>query len=136
MRDSFIGTWKLNPEKSNFDPNHRPTAGTMVLELNASSHYLLKAEGLNAKGEKVTERPATLIADGQPHPVPDFPGLSATVSKPDPNTIQTEARREDGSIVGGGSYVVSPDGKSLTATTFGYDSQLREFKQLTVWDRA
>jgi hypothetical protein len=31
--------------------------------------------------------------------------------------------------------VVSPDGASMTATTFGYDAQLRQFKQQTVWDR-
>jgi hypothetical protein len=35
-----------------------------------------------------------------------------------------------------GTYVVSPDGKALTATTFGYDTQLRQFKQKTVWDRS
>jgi hypothetical protein len=32
-------------------------------------------------------------------------------------------------------YVVSEDGRSLTATTSGWDTQLREFKQTTVWDR-
>ena len=38
-------------------------------------------------------------------------------------------------IFGGGTYVVSADGKSLTATNFGWDSQLRQFEQRTVWDR-
>ena len=73
MHDLFVGTWKLNVEKSEFDANHRPTAGTMVYELDAQGHYLLKAEGLNAKGEKVAERPTRIIPDGQEHPVPDFP---------------------------------------------------------------
>jgi hypothetical protein len=31
--------------------------------------------------------------------------------------------------------VVSPDGAWLTATNFGYDTQLRQFQQRTVWDR-
>ena len=30
MQDALSGTWKLIPEKSNFDPNHRPLAATMV----------------------------------------------------------------------------------------------------------
>jgi hypothetical protein len=135
MQDPFVGTWKLNVEKSEFDAHHRPTAGTMMFELDAQGHYLMTARGRNAKGEEIAERPMKFILDGKEHPVPDFPGLKAVATRPDPNTITGEARREDGSVVGGGTYVVSADGKSLTATNFGWDSQLRQFKQQTVWDR-
>jgi hypothetical protein len=135
MQDPFVGTWRLNVEKSKFDANHRPTAGTMVFELDAEGHYLMKAESQNEKGERIAERPAKFILDGKEHPIPDFPGLKTTHSRPDPNTITGEARREDGSVVGGGSWAISADGKSLTATTFGWDAQLRQFKLRTVWDR-
>jgi len=135
MQDQFVGTWKLSVAKSVFDANHRPTAATMVFELDGQGHYLLKAEGRNAKGEVVAERPTRFILDGKEHPVPDFPGLSTVATRPDANTIKVEARREDGSVAGGGTYVVSADGKSLTATNFGWDSQLRQFEQRTVWDR-
>jgi hypothetical protein len=135
MQDPFVGTWTLNVEKSEFDANHHPTAGTMVYELDAQGHYLMKAEGRNAKGEAVAERPTKIIPDGKEHPIPDFPGLVAIATRPDPNTITVEARREDGSVVGGGTSVVSADGKSLTAINFGWDSQLRQFKQRTMWDR-
>jgi hypothetical protein len=135
MQDPFVGTWKLNVEKSEFDANHRPTAGTMVFELDAQGHYLMTAEGRNDKGEKVAERPTRFTPDGKEHAIPDFPGLNTVHTRPDPNTIAVEARRADGSVVGGGTYVVSPDGKSLTATTSGWDSQLRQFKLRTVWDR-
>jgi hypothetical protein len=135
MKDPFVGTWKLNVEKSEFDANHQPTAGTMVFELDSQGRYLMTAEGRNDKGEKVAERPTSFIPDGKEHPIPDFPGRKAVHTRPDPNTIAGEARREDGSVVGGGTYVVSVDGKSLTATTSGRDSQLRQFKLRTVWDR-
>jgi hypothetical protein len=46
-----------------------------------------------------------------------LPGLLGIVTQPDLNTLVAEVRREDGSVVGGGTYVVSPDGNSLTATT-------------------
>jgi hypothetical protein len=49
--------------------------------------------------------------------------------------VSSEVRREDGSVVGGGSYVVSEDGRSMLATTFGYDTQLRQFQTQTAWDR-
>ncbi len=132
----FVGTWKLNPEKSEFSPYHRPTGATMSFTLEPDGHYLMLAEGIYGKGEKCVEKPQRFIPDGEPHPLPDLPGLTAIATCPDPHTIQTEARREDGSIVGQGSYIVSPDGTYLTATTSGYDTQLRQFRQHTVWDRA
>ena len=135
MQDPLIGTWKLNPARSDFDPNHRPSAATMILELTPEGHYSLIAEGVNEKGEKCSERPAKFIPDGKEHPVPEFPGLISIVTRPHANTLSAEVRREDGSVVGGGTYVVSADGNSLTATNFGYDTQLRQFQQKTVWDR-
>jgi hypothetical protein len=135
MSHPLVGTWKLNPGKSEFDPNHRPLEGTMVLELTPEGHYSLAAEGVTEKGDKCVERPMKLIPDGKEHPVPDFPGLVSIVTCPDRNTLVAELCREDGSVVGGGSYGVSPDGKSLTATNFGYDTQLRQFQQKTVWER-
>jgi hypothetical protein len=135
MQDPFVGTWKLNPARSQFDPNHRPSEGTMLWELDAAGFYVMRAEGVNAKGEKVSERPQTMIPDGRPHPIPDFPGLTTVTSRPDPRTIRAEARREDGSIAGEGTYVVSGDGASLTATAAGFDTQLRRFETRTVWDR-
>jgi len=135
MEDLLIGTWKLNPAESQFDAHHRPRAATMVLERTPEGHYLLTAEGLNEKGEPVKERPTRMIADGKEHPVPDLPGLIAVVTRSDPYTLTAEVHREDGSVVGGGTYAVSKDGKSLTATNFGYDTQLRQFKQQTAWVR-
>jgi len=76
-----------------------------------------------------------LYPDGRDYPVPDFAGLVARTVRADPSTVRSECRRQDGSIVGAGTFTVSPDGRVLTATTSGWDSQLREFTQTTVWDR-
>ena len=56
-------------------------------------------------------------------------------TRPDANTLHSELRREDGSIAGQGTYSVSADGRSLTAITAGFDSQLRQFEQRTSWDK-
>lgn len=135
MNDPFVGTWTLNPAKSDFDANHRPTEGTMQWELGGDGSYLMKAEGVNQKGERVAEQPQTLVPDGRPYPVPNFPGLSAITTRANPNTIRAEVKREDGTTAGEGSYEVSADGKSLTATTAGFDTQLRRFEMRTVWDK-
>ena len=133
--DPLVGTWTLNSSRSQFDPNHRPQAATLVIEQGDDGAYVIKAEGVSEKGQRVTEKTQTLIADGQPRPVPDFPGLSMTATRPDPKTLHSDVKREDGSIAGQGTYSVSADGRSLTAVTAGFDSQLRQFEQRTSWDK-
>lgn len=135
MQDPFVGTWKLNVEKSQFDANHRPQAGTLTYALDAEGYFLKTAEGISEKGEKVAERPERFLPDGNEHPIAAFPGLRYRVTRLDPNTMATEAKREDGSVVGGGKSAISADGKTLIVENFGYDAQLRQFKMHTVWDR-
>lgn len=135
MHDPFIGTWKLNTDSSRFDANHRPAEATMRWGLAADGGYLMEAEGLNAKNERVSERPQKLIPDGKAYSVPDFPGLTSVTTRPQPNALRAEVRREDGSLVGEGNYVVSDDGTLMTATTAGFDTQLRPFEMETVWNR-
>ena len=84
----------------------------------------------------MAERPQKFIPDGQEYSVPDFPGLKAVAARLDSNTVQVEVIGEDGSTVGQGTYAVSADGKLLTATTSGFDKQLRRFETRTVWDRS
>lgn len=133
--DPLVGTWTLNPTRSQFDPNHRPQAATLVIELSDEGAYVLKAEGVSEKGQTVTEKTQTLIPDSQARPVPDFPGLTMRSTRPDPRTLHSDLSREDGSIAGQGTYVVSVDGRSMTAITSGFDSQLRQFEQRTSWDK-
>lgn len=133
--DPFVGTWTLNPARSTFDAHHRPTEGTMVFEGTADGQYLMNAHGKNEKGEPVTERPVRFIPDGRPYPVPGAPGIAMIVTQPDHHTIRSEARTEDGKIVGSGTMVVSADGQSLTANTTGVDTEQRQFTLITVWER-
>ena len=135
MQDPFVGTWILNVAKSEFDANHRPQAGTMTVELDSEGYYLQQAEGRNEKGEPVTERPMRFLPDGQHHPIEGLPGLKYKAARVDAKTMTSEASREDGSIVGGATTVISGDGRSKTVTSFGYDTQLRQFQMKTVWDR-
>jgi hypothetical protein len=135
MTDPFVGTWVLNTTQSQFDANHRPSAGVMAFELDSTGQYLMTAEGADGNGQRVVERPQRMIPDGRDYPLPDFAGLVAKTVRVDARTLRAECRRQDGSLVGQGVFAVSADGRSLTATNSGFDSQLREFKQRTVWDK-
>ena len=134
--DPFVGTWTLNPARSLFDPNHNPRAGRMRIDIDAEGALLMNAEGVNEKGEPCAERPQRMIPDGRGYPVPELSGLVVKTTRPDSNTLRSECLREDGAVVGAGTFVIAEDGRSMTATTSGWDSQLREFRQTTVWNRA
>jgi len=135
MENPFIGTWILNLEKSQFDADHRPAGGKMIFELGPEGRLLMTAEGIGGNGAKVAERPQEFVPDGIVRPLDGLPGLSSVCRSPNASTLEAEARRDDGMVVGKGVYAVSADGKTLTATTSGVDSQLRQFEIRTVWDR-
>ena len=132
MTDPFAGTWKMNPGKSNFDPNHRPTEGTMRFEAQTDG-YLMRAEGV-CDGKRVEEQPQRFMLDGVERPVPGAAGVTAVSTRPDANTIHVTARAGD-HTVGEGSYVVSADGTTLTATVRGMDAKQRPFQTTVVWER-
>ena len=136
MDDPFVGTWTLDPTQSAFDVNHKPSEATRTWELDADGAYLLFAEGVNAKGERCREKPQRLLPDGVAYPVEGLPGLTSLTTRSNRNTIHAEAKREDGSVAGEGSYVVAADGRTMIASTRGFDSQLRPFTMKTVWERA
>ena len=135
MQDPFVGTWKLSPAKSQFDPNHRPTDATMHWHMESDGSYLMLAEGTDEHGQRHSEKPQRLFPDGRPYPIEAMPGLTCVTSRVNENTVLASVKREDGSIAGEGRYSIADDGRSMTATTSGFDTQLRRFEMQTVWDR-
>ena len=131
--DPFIGTWKMNPAKSELDPNHRAAEARMYWEAEGGG-YRMSAAGVNARGQVVKETPQRFVPDGKAYPVPGAPGVTATVSRPDSHTIVVESRK-NGNAAGRATYAVSPDGKSLTATVSGVDGKQRAFRTRMIFDR-
>ena len=130
--DPFVGVWTLNPGQSNFDPHHRPSDATLRFE-REDGGYIMRAGGV-CDGKHVEEQPQRLITDGVERPVPGAPEFMGMTTRPDPNTIRVLSRTGD-QVVGEGSYVVSADGRSLTATVRGIDTERRTFQTVVVWDR-
>jgi hypothetical protein len=136
MENPFVGTWILNLDKSQFDVNHRPAGGSMRFELETDGSLLMTAEGIGENGAKIAERPQKFVPDGIVRPLEGLSGLSSVCRSRNASSLEAEARRDDGTVVGKGVYAVSRDGETLTATTSGFDSQMRRFEIQTVWDRA
>ena len=101
----------------------------------ADGGYVLLAVGVDAKGARCEEKPQRPAPGRRRLPIEGLPGLASVTTRPNRNTIRAEAKREDGSLAGEGTYAVADGGQTMTATTKGFDSQLRPFTMQTVWDR-
>jgi hypothetical protein len=94
----------------------------------------LTHSGVNMSG-KYESGTTILEADGQEHPVsPEAPGVVVITRWGGLHALETEARK-DGRIVGRGTYAVSEDGKTLTASVSGTDARGSAFEQEIVFDR-
>ena len=131
--DPFVGTWKMNPEKSELDPKHRAMAAKMYWEREADG-YRMSVEGINARGQVVKEAPQRFLPDAKEHPASGAPGVTMIVTRPEPNTMRIESKK-DGQVVGQATYAVSRDRKSLTATVSGIDGKRQAFQTRMVFDR-
>ena len=108
--NNFLGTWKLNLEKSKYNPGPPPKSLTEIIEA---------AEG----GMKVTgtgEGP-----DGTPID-------SIAIKQVDANT-HTFTTKKDGKVFSRGQAKIS--GNTLTITSQGTDAKGKSFNSTAVYDR-
>ena len=129
----FVGTWIGNLEKSRRHANHQFHNATLTFEVSVDVVTLTHA-GMNASG-KHESGTTVLCADGQEHPVsPQAPGVVVATRWRRGHVLETVAKK-DGQTVGDGTYEVSSDGRTLTATVAGIDAAGARFEQVIVFDR-
>ena len=132
--NAFTGTWIANIEKSRRHPNHQFQSATLTFEVSEEAVTLTHA-GVNMAG-KHESGTTKLHPDGQEHPISaQAPGVVVVTKWVGADVLETEGKK-DGQVVGRGTYAVSEDGKTLTATVAGTDAAGAEFQQVIVFDRA
>jgi hypothetical protein len=131
--DPFSGTWIANLEKSHRHVNHQFKSAAMRFAV-AGDRVSITHSGVNMSGKQETGT-TEVQADGHEHAVsPQAPGVVVVTTWVGTHRLQSQARK-DGVVVGQGTYEVSPDGATLTATVSGTDASGNEFDQVIVFDR-
>jgi hypothetical protein len=128
---ALIGTWIANIARSSRHANHQFASATMHVAI-ADDEVRVSYEGVNASG-KMEKSEQVFQADGLPHDHPLAPGIVVTTSLA-PRGFESIASK-DGATVGRGSYDVSEDGTTMTATVAGIDGSGKAFEQVIVFDR-
>jgi hypothetical protein len=109
--DPFIGTWKLNVEKSKFSS---PAPRSEIIKITAQGNGCKWAfDTVDAEG-KATHMEWAGIYDGKDHAVTNDPnGDTAATTKIDANTLDSVGKKGD-KIVDNMHIVVSKDGRTMT----------------------
>jgi hypothetical protein len=132
----FVGTWKMNPEKSKASPNPGPKEETRVVEAQGDS-VKVTYEGTAADGSHIAYG-YTGKYDGKDYALTGVgtPNGADTLAlkRINTNTYEVTAKK-GGNVVLTGRAVVSKDGKITTITTKGTDASGKSTSSVRVFDK-
>ena len=128
----LAGRWTANIAKSQRHANHQFQTAAMRFEV-TDNIVSVTYTGVNMSG-RLESSTMTLHADGVEYPIPQAPGVVSVCRWVGTNTLETTGKK-DGAVVGFGTYAVSDDGQTMTATVRGVDAQGASFEQVIVFER-
>lgn len=134
--DPWIGTWKVNLEKSTYSPGPKPTvAGTAKIEPSAGGGIKTTLDGTSAEG-KPTHTETVASFDGKDNPVKgaQAPNTTNALKRIDDRTFEVMGK-VDGKPTTTTRVAVSADGKTMTATITGTNAQGESLKNVIVLDK-
>ena len=131
--DNWLGTWKLNVEKSKVSPGPAPKSLTLKFEA-SQGVTTLTSDGVNAEGTAI-HTGWTSKLDGKEVPFPGNPNAdTASPKKVDDNTY-TNAWKKAGKATINAKAVVSADGKTLTVTQTGKNAKGEAVNTTAVYEK-
>ena len=121
--DNSIGTWKRNIAKSTSTPPSKNPIKSLTLVFEASDGgSKLTVTGERQDGTAINSS-STVKYDGKEYPVTGAPWDTTSVKQIDANTFTFENKKAGGKFHSTGRSVISKDGKTMTTTTKGSDSE-------------
>lgn len=133
QRDAFLGTWKMNPAKSKYDPGPPPKSQTVTWERLPGGRFKAIVDTITAQG-KSTHFEVTFKLDGKPQPRPHAKQpTTVTFSRMDHSF--ENVTRVNGKVTFASRRVVSRDGKTFTLTQTGTNSHGQTVHNRIVYTR-
>jgi hypothetical protein len=131
--DNWLGTWKLDVAKSKFVPGPGPKSQTLKFEATKDG-IKLTTDGVNAEG-KATHGGYVSKFDGKDVPWEGNPEADTASPKRIDDNSYENTWKKGGKATITAKVVVSKDGKTLTVTQTGTDSQGRTVNVMSVYDK-
>jgi hypothetical protein len=130
-----VGTWKLNVEKSKYNPGPAPKSLTRTLEAQGDN-VKYSFEEVSADGTGVAYS-FTVAYDGKEAPITgSMPGGADAISikRIDSNTFETTLTKA-GKVIGTAKSEISRDGKVTTVTAQGTNADGQATTSSAVYDK-
>ena len=134
-KDPWIGTWKVNVEKSTYSPGPPPTvAATVKIEPSAGG-IKTTIDATNAEG-KPTHTETVARFDGKDNPVKgaQAPNTTNALKRIDDRTFEVIGK-VDGKPAITTRVAVAADGKAMTATQSGLNAQGQSVNNVIVLEK-
>jgi hypothetical protein len=137
IENAFIGTWIANISRSKRHPANQFQSATLKFAV-VGDVVTITHTGINAQGEEEHSE-STLQADGKEHASGQSSGYALIATWLGSCVLETVAKK-DGHVVGEGTYEISDDGKTLTASARSPSANAggwrTDFEQVIVFDRS
>jgi hypothetical protein len=133
--DNTLGTWKYNAGKSKPAPGLPPITSLTVTREAADGGAKISAKAERADGSKI-DNTYTVKYDGKEVAVPgEGPWDTTAIKQVNANTLTEERSKKGGKYHSTVRFVVSADGKTMTATSKGTGADGEAFTAVAVWDK-
>ena len=135
--DLFIGTWKLNVEKSRFRAGPVSRSETLTIE-RAGDGVRVTIDGVTSRGAAFRIN-YTANFDGRRYPHMDTspqspPGLTVALQRVDARVLERTTYLKDKALTTV-RWAVSEDGAVMTATEIGVNAQRQMLNNFSVYER-
>jgi hypothetical protein len=133
--DPFVGTWKMNPAKSRFTPGPARKSEVRIVE---SSPKGMKISVDRTNGDGTNQQFSyTTNLNGTDYPITGIAPFGADSASEELTSSNTLSFRlsKGGKVVGTGTSVVSPDGKTLTLSSKGTDENGKVSSSVVLYDK-
>ena len=133
--DNSIGTWKRNIAKSTSTPPNKNPVKSLTLVYEATDGgSKLTATGERQDGTTINSS-STVKYDGKDYPVTGASWDTVAVKQIDANTFTFENKKTGGKYHNKGRSVISKDGKTMTTTTNGTNSEGKSTSGKYIYER-
>ena len=130
----LIGTWKLNLDKSKFNPGPPPKSQTLNVEA-AGQDLKNTVETIDAQGQVTPKIVFMHIYDGKPHATTGIPAFDATTYTLVDARLVNWVRSKADKAVQTGSNEISGDGRTFTVTTEGTGANGQPISSVAIYEK-
>ena len=128
-----VGTWKLNVEKSKYNPGPAPKSNMLTIEA-AGNGVKYSSKGVDAEG-KPTAQEYTASYDGKDTPLKGSPLADSTSQRRIDAWTVERVTKKDGKVVTTIRREYAKDGKSFTAKVTGTNAKGEKVNNVLFYDR-